>query len=101
MLRDTKENIVTMSKKLGNLCTEVETYKGIKSLELKNIVVSEIKSVCFGLYCRMERTEEGASEFGNRVIEIIQPESREKESREKGRDVQGPLDNSQRYLCSI
>jgi len=68
MLRDTKENIVTMSKKLGNLCTE-----------LKNIVVSEIKSVCFGLYCRMERTEEGASEFGNRVIEIIQPESREEE----------------------
>ena len=30
MLRDTKENIVTMSKKLGNLCIEVETYKGKK-----------------------------------------------------------------------
>ena len=66
MLRDTKENIVTVSKKIGNLCIEIETYKGTKSLELKNIVVSEIKSVCFGLYCRMERTEEGASESGNK-----------------------------------
>ena len=80
MLRDTKENIHTMNKKIGNLCTEIETAKKKKeeSLELKN-VVSEIKSLCFGLHCRMEMRAERASELGGRAIEIIQLESREKE----------------------
>lgn len=47
-------------------------------LELKN-TVSERKNPSFGLHCRMEMSEEGASELGDRTIEIIQSENRGKE----------------------